>query len=190
MKIKLLIIALSSVTSSYALSVDTNVSTLGLGLGVTQHIIGDLYIKANYNNLNAQINFIQSNFDINMRNFGLLLSYNVWNNLYVDAGMYNTIGFIKQTTTQTASYMGVNGSVSTVNKVDINGTNPYFGFSYKSNNDKGFYVGTSVGILLLKNQSNTDYTITASNYTQIGSTNPETTLLPYPVISVGVGYNF
>jgi len=194
MKIKLILTSLIAV-NSYALSIAPTISTLGIGLEVKQNITENLSIKLNANKINIDVPFKNTQFNFNMSSYGLLLSYNIWQNLALDTGVYITNGRLLQNNNYSVEYMSITGNATNTLKYDLSGTNPYLGISYTSNNSKGFFIGGQLGIIVIKTLQTNCYTYgytvpSGGGYTLIGNNPDVSSYIPYPVIGFNLGYNF
>lgn len=197
MKIKLILTSLISI-NSYALSIAPTVSTLGIGIEAKQNIIGDLSIKLNANKLNVSVPY-DTNLALDLNSYGLLLSYNVWHNISIDAGAYKISGNEHQDLSVDAQiaqgkYILAQGNVTQHQQTTIDSITPYLGVSYTSNIKKGFYFGSNLGVMLVPTHMTNKATIEGSamgrrETISIPETHQDKNIF-YPVVGIQFGYNF
>jgi hypothetical protein len=197
MKIKLILSSLISI-NCYALSIAPTISTLGAGIEAKQQIIGDLSIKISANKLAISVPY-DTNLALDLNSYGLLLNYNIWRNISIDAGVYKISGSQFQDLNVDAQivqgkYILAQGNVTQHQQTTIDSVTPYLGLSYTSNKDKGFYFGSNIGVMLVPTHMANKATIEGSAMGR-----RETISIPeahqdknifYPVVGIQVGYNF
>lgn len=197
MRIKLILTSLI-VVNSYALSIAPTISTLGIGLEAKQNIIGNLSIKLNANKLNVSVPY-DTNLALDLNSYGLLLNYNVWHNISIDAGVYKINGSQYQDLSVDAQiaqgkYILAQGNVTQHQQTTIDSITPYLGLSYTSNTDKGFYFSSNVGMMIVPTHLTNKAVATGTAMGRHETLNiPETYQdknIFYPVLGIQVGYNF
>ena len=197
MKIKLILSSLISI-NCYALSIAPTISTLGAGIEAKQQIIGDLSIKLNANKLAISVPY-DTNLALDLNSYGLLLNYNVWHNISIDAGVYKINGSQYQDLSVDAQiaqgkYIIAQGNVTQHQQATIDSITPYLGLSYTSNTEKGFYFSSNVGIMIVPTHLTNKTVASGSAMNQtitldIPDTHQDKNIF-YPVVGIQVGYNF
>lgn len=192
---KLLIttIATAIASQSFALGIAGKFSTLGAGLELSQAISDNFTIKLNANIADVQLPQ-STELKFSMQTTGLLLNYNVWDNIGIEAGGYLINATSNQTIRAQENLGFAVGHVTYNQNVKLDNFAPYLGLTYTSNRQKGFFIGANAGIMIIKstitNTTSGGITGNFGTYNRIWSDEPQKDTMLYPVIGVNVGYTF
>ena len=183
----------------HAFSLETGVSTLGLGITASQHIYGDFSVKLNINDITAGMPYhgvsdalAKSSSSLNLLTAGLILDYNIWKGLNAEAGVYKFDGSAKSTIDYNGKYKVFTGSASDYNNLLLNEISPYLGLNYKTDLTKNLYLSSTIGVIFtqVQPQQILDADITSLGYNDHINNPLPPIFVPYPVVSLTLGYTF